>query len=97
MVDYFEEGKGINYCYLGMQGSNLKLFIFGDSFLRSFISIYDFDNKRVGLAPHIYSQGSITEHKYGMKPWVIALISVSVVIIFILMSIAVIKIKKYLR
>lgn len=66
----------------------------GDTFLRSFISVYDFENKRVGLAPHIYSNGSITEHKYGMKPWLIAVISVSSVLVLIIVVLVILKIRK---
>lgn len=52
------------YCVFGIQGgldSSTNLFIIGDTFLRSFYSIYDFEQKRVGLALHIYSQGKIEE------------------------------------
>jgi len=66
----------------------------GDTFLRSFISIYDFENKRVGLAPHIYSNGSITEHKNGMKTWKIVLISVSSVLILIIIILVILKLRK---
>jgi hypothetical protein len=56
-----DSSLGIDICNLAIMGLNTTSFAFGDNFLRSFISIYDFENKRVGLAPHIYSQGSITE------------------------------------
>jgi hypothetical protein len=40
-------------CVLGLTGDNIGIYILGETFLRSFISVYDFDNKRVGLAPAI--------------------------------------------
>jgi len=54
------------YCVFGIQGGlddSLNIFIFGDVFLRSFYSIYDFENKRVGLALHKYSLASIEGEK----------------------------------
>jgi hypothetical protein len=66
----------------------------GDTFLRSFISVYDFENKRVGLAPHIYSNGSITEHIYRMKPWLIAVISISSVLVLIIIILVILKLRK---
>jgi len=64
----------------------------GDTFLRSFISIYDFENKRIGLAPHINSKATIT--KRPMKPWLIAVISVSSVLILVIIIVVIVKIRK---
>ena len=53
----------------------------GDTFLRSFISIFDFENKTVGLAPHIYSKGTITrvpEPIYIKKTLLFIIIAVSI-------------------
>jgi hypothetical protein len=68
----------------------------GDSFLRSFVSVFDFDNKRVGLALQIHSLGSITEAqvKKGMEPWLIAVISVSSVLVLIIVILVICKIRK---
>jgi hypothetical protein len=58
--------EGIDFCILGLQGSDASFYVLGDTFLRSFISVYDFDNKRVGLAPAIQ-----IDPKKGLKPRVI--------------------------
>ena len=33
----------------------------GDAFLRNYISIWDEDNKRLGLVPHVQSTATITD------------------------------------
>lgn len=42
-------GKGA-LCYSGVAEANTPLVILGDTFLRSYYSVYDFGNARVGLA-----------------------------------------------
>ncbi|CAO3623324.1 unnamed protein product [Mucor fragilis] len=42
-------GKG-GLCYSGVAEANTPLVILGDTFLRSYYSVYDFGNARVGLA-----------------------------------------------
>ena len=72
----------------------------GDSFLRSFVSVFDFEKKRIGLALQEYSQGTIrgiTEIEVkteGMKPWLIAVISVSSVLVLIIVILVICKIRK---
>jgi hypothetical protein len=56
--------------------------------------VFDFDNKRVGLALQKYSLGSITEVRTGMKPWLIAVISVSSVLVLIIVILVICKIRK---
>lgn len=71
------------YCVFGIQGgldSSLNIFIFGDVFLRSYYSIYDFENKRVGLALHKYSNADIETDN---RAWVYIIIAASLGLIVI--------------
>jgi hypothetical protein len=98
--DYLIDSKdelGNKKCLLGLVGADIKFYILGDSFLRSFVSVFDFDKKRIGLALQEYSQGSITEIEVetgGMKPWLIAVISVSSVLVLIIVILVICKIRK---
>ena len=59
--------------------------------------MFDFENKTIGLALQEYSQGSITEIEVetgGMKPWLIAVISVSSVLVLIIVILVICKIRK---
>lgn len=38
-------------CYSGVAGANSPFIIIGDTFLRSYYSVYDYQNARVGFAP----------------------------------------------
>jgi len=60
-----------------MSGSDFGLYILGDAFLRSYLSVYDFENKRAGLVLHKYSNGAVTLHDYGMDDWAVALIVIT--------------------
>jgi hypothetical protein len=40
MISYTE--RGIDYCILGISSGNFGLYILGDSFLRPYLSVYDF-------------------------------------------------------
>jgi hypothetical protein len=51
--------------------------------------VYDFDNKRVGLAPAIQ-----IDAKKGLKPWVIAVIAVGGVMVIAIIAIVICKVKK---
>ncbi|KAI8391419.1 aspartic peptidase domain-containing protein [Radiomyces spectabilis] len=42
---------GMNLCYSGIAEAPIPLIIMGDTFLRSYYSVYDFEQGRVGLAP----------------------------------------------
>lgn len=56
------------------------MYILGDSFLRSYYSIYDYEDQKVGLAKNIYSNGTIYE-KNDLPGWVIFIIVASCFII----------------
>lgn len=62
---YLLEGDKIDlpgYCIFGVSGgldSTYKMYIFGQVFLRSFYSVYDFENSRLGMALHPWSKGTI--------------------------------------
>ena len=84
----------MDVCILGFLGADAGLIILGDTFLRSFISVYDFENLRVGLAPHLYSKGTITEAPYKMQPWLIAVISISSLLVLILIIVVICKFRK---
>jgi len=55
------------------------MYILGDVFLRNYLSIYDFDNNRVGVALHIYSNATV--RKGPFPGWAIALIVVGGILV----------------
>lgn len=88
--DYLINGADMGapgYCVFGIQGgldSSMNMFIFGDVFLRSFYSIYDFDNFQVGLALHTTSQASIEEPS---RKWLFVILAVSLIAVVVLIGI----------
>lgn len=92
MIDYQENGA--DYCILGLSPGDFGLYILGDSFLRSYLSIYDFSNSRVGLAVHSSSNALVTKHK-AAKRWMLPLV-ITVVSLFILI-IGILIYKRYKR
>jgi len=60
-VDFNE--KDVDYCIIGIQAGDYDFFVLGDSILRSYLSIYDFEASRVGLALHKYSKATIAPHQ----------------------------------
>jgi hypothetical protein len=59
---------------------NVNMYILGDVFLKNYYSIYDFENKQVGLALHPWSTANVKKFFPG---WAIALIVVTGVIIIL--------------
>lgn len=53
------------------------MYILGDIFLRSFYSIYDFDNKKVGLALHPFSKAHIEKLR---NPWIFPIIIIVLIL-----------------
>lgn len=57
-VDSSTLGIGGLYCILGITGyipDNVNRYIFGTVFLQNYYSIYDYENKRIGLALDVIS------------------------------------------
>jgi len=100
MIDYVEPGVGgqpdQSYCILGVSGGNFGLYILGDSFLRSFLTVYDFETQQVGIAIHAESQSDISVNTNSSnKGWAIPLILV--VTFLILLTIGIYFYRKYKR
>lgn len=68
---------------MGLQPLEFGLYILGDSFLRNYLSIYDFENKRAGLALHKYSRTRVEKYT-GSNKWVIPLV---LTVVFLLLAI----------
>jgi len=58
----------------------MGMYILGDVFLKSFYSIYDFENRRAGLAIHIYSTGAVDKISSN---WIFPAIIITLVVVFI--------------
>jgi len=69
-------------------------YILGSSFLQNYLTIYDYDSQRVGLAIHILSQAAVMA---TFAWWQIALIALGVVVVFPLIILGLYQIYKYRR
>jgi len=84
--EYLIEGETLGlpgHCVFGVWGSldaSMGMYILGDVFLKSFYSIYDFENRRAGLALHIYSNGAVDNSSFNWKYPIIILILLAVFI-----------------
>lgn len=64
LIDSDLLGIGSEFCVLGIVGyvpDKVNKFIFGNTFLSNYYSIFDYDNKRIGLALNLKSEGKIKE------------------------------------
>jgi len=62
---------------MGISGGGFDMYILGDSFLRAYYSIYDFDQNRVGLAAH----NSSLSLEWKFPTWGVVVICISSAII----------------
>jgi uncharacterized protein HemX len=79
----------------------LTNFVIGDTFLRSFISVYDYENKQVGLVLHKNSRAYVNNpnqpdqpEEKGMNGWVIFLIVLVVIAILAVVGYLVYKARR---
>ena len=64
--------------------ADYDFYILGDSFLRSYLSIYDFEGSRVGLALHMYSNATIEPFKKPLNILVLVLVISSAVLLVLI-------------
>lgn len=60
MVSGDRLGLNNNYCFFGVNGaipSGIKKIVFGDVFMYNFYTVFDSDNKRLGLTKSINGYG----------------------------------------
>jgi len=56
------------WCYVGIEGSGIKgmddFYLVGDTFLRHFYSVYNFDDNTIGLGVNKHSKGLVSMSLY---------------------------------
>ena len=82
-----------------MGDSQVDSYVLGLSFLSSYVSIFDLDNKRVGLAtpgsnPHPQPVPPTPDNKKKLKTWVIVAISVGSLLLILAVVLVVLKIRR---
>ena len=76
--------EDVDFCIIGIEEWDLDFYILGDSFLRSYLSIYDFEGSRVGLALHKYSNATIEPAKKPFNILVLVLVISFAVLLLVL-------------
>ena len=95
--DYLFDTKttDANFCVLGVMGdSQIDSYVLGTSVLTSYVSIFDWENKQVGIALSGDVLPPSPPQKKKLKAWMIALIAVggaAVVLVIVLIVLKVIK------
>ena len=79
---------------MGVNGGDFGIYILGDSFLRSYLTVYDFENLQVGIGIHKNSQATVDVH-VEKNVWMVPL--VLVVTLLILLTIGIFFYKRYKR
>lgn len=76
-------------------GGNINFFILGLPFLQTFYSIYDFENRRLGIALHRYSSGLVQNEfkKYddNKTTWIIIASCIGASLVLLVIVCAIIK------
>lgn len=76
------------FCIFGIQGGlddNSEYIVLGDIWFKSFYSVFDYENGRIGLALHTFSNGSIETE--GMISWIYPLGIIVIVVIVLIVGI----------
>jgi hypothetical protein len=96
MIDYVEPGLNgepdQNFCILGVNGVNFNFYILGDSFLRSYLTVYDFETLQVGIGIHKSSLATVAKH-VEKNVWMVPL--VVVVTLLILLTVGIYFYRRY--
>ena len=88
LIDSKDIGIAPGFCILGITGyvpDDVNTYIFGSIFLQSYYSIYDFENKQLGLAIDAVSDGNISSEG-SLSFGIILLILIAIAALMIIVS-----------